>query len=273
VRVPSKAAYLALAAAVLFVSCDPPGKPKREEAENREAILDFQTLYKDNCSGCHGLDGKNGPARILNDGVYLAVLPHDELRQILVYGRPGTNMPAFARSEGGPLTDKQIDALANGFYSHWSKPGGAPANAPKYTATSAGDAGAGKKLYSMRCFMCHGQGARFGNLGSPNYLDLVSSQMLRTSIIVGRPDLGMPNYRQLALTEQNITDVVAYLNSLRLGPAPGVVNANTNPIRSGNNGTQTVKGNEGSGHGPGSPRHEENEGNNGNGSSSQRGVK
>ena len=43
--------------------------------------------------------------------------------------------------------------------------------------------------------------------------------MLRTSIIVGRPDLGMPDYRHLklgkALTDQDITDLVAFLASKR----------------------------------------------------------
>ncbi len=94
---------------------------------------------------------------------------------------------------------------------------------PAYSAGDAqGDAGHGKKLFGRDCFMCHGQGAPVGPVTSASYLQLVSDQMLRTSIIVGRPDLGgviMPDYRSLnlgrALSDQDITDLVAYLSSLR----------------------------------------------------------
>ena len=35
----------------------------------------------------------------------------EELREILVYGRPGTPMPAWGAEGGGPLTTQQIDEL------------------------------------------------------------------------------------------------------------------------------------------------------------------
>ncbi len=59
--------------------------------------------------------------------------------------------------------------------------------------------------------------------GWPGYRSVLSftvtNQNLRTSIIVGRLDLGMPNYRFLnaghALSDQDVSDLVAYLASLR----------------------------------------------------------
>src|SRR3954465_13295283 len=118
-------ALLALAAAsLLSVACDPPGKPPAEEPQaiNRETILDFRVLYESNCAGCHGTDGKSGAARTLNQPLYLAILPEDTLRQIIRNGRPGPAMPAWARSQGGPLTDQQVDALVDGIYKSWAKP-------------------------------------------------------------------------------------------------------------------------------------------------------
>ena len=97
---------LAICAALFLVACDPPGKPKREAASSETS--DFKILYTENCSGCHGAEGKNGPGRILNDALYLAVLPRETLKQILMYGRAGTAMPAWAKSEGGPITPQQI---------------------------------------------------------------------------------------------------------------------------------------------------------------------
>ena len=72
-------------AAILFTlaACDPPGKPKKEELAAAD-VTDFKTLYSENCSGCHGVDGKKGPGRILNDAVYLAVIPKDALKNVIV---------------------------------------------------------------------------------------------------------------------------------------------------------------------------------------------
>ena len=79
--------------------------------------------------------------------------------------------------------------------------------------------------------------------------------MLRTSIIVGRSDLGMPNYQNLnaghALADQDVSDLVAYIASLR--PVSQVPeNMHTNENDTGGNGSAT--GSKGSGNGPGSPQ-------------------
>jgi cytochrome c oxidase cbb3-type subunit III len=212
----------ALAGALFIFSltaCDPPGKPPAEELTATE-VTDFKTLFRQNCSGCHGLNGKKGPGRILNDAVYLAVIPKDALHKVITYGRPGTAMPAWAVSEGGELTPQQVDALVDGIEG-WKKPVSAPPGAelPAYLETTPGDAVNGKRLFVRGCYACHGPGARVGPVTDPSYLSLVSNQNLRTSIIVGRLDLGMPNYRVLnaghPLGDQDVSDLVAYLASLR----------------------------------------------------------
>lgn len=255
------------------ISCEPPGKPKQEDVNRRE-ITDFPTLYGANCQGCHGPDGKNGPGRPLNDPLYLAIVPKTELQKVITNGRPGTAMPAWALSQGGPLTDKQISALVDGIEKNWAKPvnfGGAPV--PAYYANATGDADHGRKLFLKDCFACHGQGAAIGPVTDAAFLALVDDQLLRTAIIQGRPDLGMPDYRTLnvghALADQDITDLVAFLASKR-PITPNVQNLNVNASGAGQSGPM-VKGNEGSGNGPGSPRFQKNEGNKG--GSSQGGGK
>jgi cytochrome c oxidase cbb3-type subunit 3 len=264
-----------MAAAVAVLSaCDPPGKPKLEEAgaESGVEVLDFGRLYNESCAGCHGVDGKNGPARILNDSLYLSFIPRERLRDVIVNGRPGTVMPAWSKQSGGPLSDKQIDALVDGIYSNWAKtPSGAQPKLPPYEQpASGGDAAHGKQVFARSCFMCHGKGARVGPVTDPAYLALSSNQNFRTTVVAGRSDLGMPNYRFLnlgkPLADSDVNDVVAYLISLRppeplprqrMGPGEG----------------ELTKGNEGSGNGPGSPRQREREGNKGKGSNSQGGIK
>ncbi|MGA8029474.1 MAG: cytochrome c [Bryobacteraceae bacterium] len=261
---------------LLAMSCDPPGKPQEEPSAPRE-VTDFRTLYGDNCAGCHGVDGKNGPGRPLNNPLYLALIPKDTLRQVIENGRPGTAMPPWSQSKGGPLSPNQVSALVDGIEQNWGKPMGLEGGAmPSYNGeTQAGDAAQGKKLFLRDCFMCHGQGAPIGPVSTPSYLSLVTDQMLRTSIIVGRADMGMPDYRTLnlghALTNQDVANLVAYLASLRPANA-APQNPSVQTTGSGQSGPMT-KGNEGSGHGPGSPRQQDQEGNKSTGSSSQGGPK
>ena len=78
------------------------------------------------------------------------------------------------------------------------------------------------------CAGCHGAdgggGAKARSVVDPSYLALVSDQHLRTTVIAGRADVGMPDWRgQIAgrtLAPQEISDVVAWLARKRM-PVPG----------------------------------------------------
>jgi mono/diheme cytochrome c family protein len=198
---------------LLLAGCEPWGKPAAPQKE----VADFQALFRENCSGCHGEDGRGGPGRILNDSLYLAFIPKESLRSIIEHGRKGTAMPAWARSEGGPMTPEQISALVDGMERNWAKPINLRgATLPPYEAGAvAGDQTRGKKLFLRDCFACHAKGGMAGPLTDPAYLALTTKQNLWTSIVVGRPDLGMPDFRVLnlghALSEQDIADLVTYL--------------------------------------------------------------
>ena len=86
-----------------------------------DEIVNFSVLYRQNCAGCHGVDGKGGAAIALANPVFLAIADDTVIRRIASNGVPGTPMPAFAQSAGGMLTDKQIDAIVRGIRS-WAKP-------------------------------------------------------------------------------------------------------------------------------------------------------
>jgi cytochrome c oxidase cbb3-type subunit III len=194
------------------VGCEPWGMP-HEEADPSKTT-DFAPLYANNCAGCHGENGKHGPGRILNDAIYQAWVSKDALRHVIEYGRPGTAMPPWAMANGGPLAPAQVTALVEGMQKNWSNAGAVQsATLPPYRTDKTGDVDDGKKLFLRNCFACHGPGARIGLVTDPSYLSLTTNQNLRTSIVVGRPDLGMPDFH--ALSDQNLTDLVAYLASKR----------------------------------------------------------
>lgn len=219
-----------------------PGQPFEAERWRAPAeINDFNQLYTQNCAGCHGVDGRLGAALPLNDPLYLAFVTDDGMRHVIAKGRAGTNMPAFSEQAGGHLTDQQIEVLVTGMRSHWSKPDdfkdvGLPRYSVDETATTSGpsavgtnaktsetgDATRGAATYKTYCESCHGTSGNGGSAGSivdPNFLNLVSDQGLRTTVVVGRVDIGKPDWRGNVpgrpMSAQEIADVVAWLAAQR----------------------------------------------------------
>jgi cytochrome c oxidase cbb3-type subunit 3 len=227
----------------LAVGCDPPGRPTpadRPVPENQ--ILDFSVLYSTRCAGCHGADGRLGPAPPLNDPIFLAIVPDGELGRVIGQGRmvtPGQKslMPAFAHERGGPLTDAQVKVLAGGIKKQWGQAAPPSSGLPAYQAPAeAGKANQdeGARIFARACAECHGAHGRGVEEGQPlpagainnqAFLALTSDQALRRIIITGRPDLGMPAFDGMMgrptdfrpLTSAEINELVALLKHWRQG--------------------------------------------------------
>ena len=128
---------MTLVSCIAVLGCGPlPGRPKPgPEVPRPDSIVDFATLYRQNCSACHGDQGMNGPSYPLANPTYQSLVDEQELHKTVANGLPGTLMPAFAISDGGTLTDQQVDALVNGMRAAWYKPG-ALDGAPPYRAAT-----------------------------------------------------------------------------------------------------------------------------------------
>jgi mono/diheme cytochrome c family protein len=217
--------------ALLAAGCDPPGRPDpADRPVPANQVMEFGTLYGRNCAGCHGADGKLGPAPPLNDPIFLALVSDAELVRVITEGRAVTPtqrslMPAFGLGKGAPLTDAQvkvwaelkkemhtvpkqqaplttpqIKVLAAGIKKRW----GPPASVPKdlmLAGAGGGNKDKGHEVFQRACADCHGshgQGAKGnppgGAINDPAFLALLSDQALRRYVITGRPDLGMPAY-------------------------------------------------------------------------------
>src|SRR6185295_10018153 len=239
-------AIVVVLAIALLTGCSVhlPGQPSEAERWRAPAeISDFNQLYTQNCAGCHGVDGRLGAASSLNDTLYLAFVTDDAMRQAISKGRIGTNMPAFSEPAGGHLTDQQIELLVTGMRSRWSKPDEfKDIELPRYSVDETGPtsgsspmidnisakssetaaATRGAATYKTYCGSCHGTNGDGGSAGSivdPNFLNLVSDQGLRTTVVVGRADMGKPDWRGNVpgrpMSAQEIADVVAWLAGLR----------------------------------------------------------
>jgi mono/diheme cytochrome c family protein len=219
-------------AALAGLGCNnSPGKPGPEpEVLRPDQVLDFATLYKQNCVACHGNSHEPGPEIFLANPVYLAIAGEDNLSAVIAGGVPGKLMPPFARSAGGMLTDQQVQILAKGLIGTWGKSGVLDGlNPPTYKAMLNPDTAAGQKVFNGTCARCHGVDGAGGDikgaLVDPSFLALISDQNLRSIVIAGmNPD--MPNFHEQdadhPLTDQNVTDVVAWLASHRASNAEPV---------------------------------------------------
>jgi mono/diheme cytochrome c family protein len=224
-----------------FSGCDLPGRPKLLDryVPPREERA-FGALYAKNCAGCHGADGKLGPALPLNDKLFLALMPDAEIKRVITAGRDGTLMPAFAVDHGGQLVEEQVDVLAKGIRQRWGSVEPAPKGAPPYLisprdsasgSSGHGDQNAGVAVFRRACVTCHGQHGEgmkgeemnAGAINDPNFLALISDQALRRIIITGRRDLGMPDYADAMgrpdgfqpLSAQDVTNLTALLAQWR----------------------------------------------------------
>jgi len=226
-------AFMACALVLCVAGCkDPPGLPMPgSETPRPDQVLDFATLYRQNCAACHGDRGTNGTAISLENPVYLETAGLANIQRATASGVPGTMMPGFAKSAGGMLTDRQIAAVTQGMIAAWGKPAELSGQVlPAYAGGSPGVAAEGEKAFATFCARCHGtdgtgvftQSVRTGSIVEPSYLSLVSDQGLRSFIAAGQPEQGMPDWRSdltgsaaRAMTNQEITDVVAWIAAHR----------------------------------------------------------
>src|SRR5262245_46807411 len=109
---------LLLLPASLPAGCDLPGRPNPADLPvPADQVKDFGALYATHCSGCHGADGKLGPAPPLNDPLFLAIVPDAEVLRVISEGRAvsakqKSPMPAFRLGKGVPLTEAQAKVWA-----------------------------------------------------------------------------------------------------------------------------------------------------------------
>ena len=224
-RVPYLPAFAVLPLALLSACSTPHGQPQQaSEVVAPNQVVDFGTLYAQNCAGCHGAEGRGGAAIALANPVYLAIVDENAMHDIVANGVRGTSMPAFAQGAGGLLTEKQINVITSGIFSRWGRKEILDGtNPPSYAAKTAGTATHGEIVFGTYCASCHGSAgggtSRGSAITSDSFLALVSNQGLRTIVITGRPELGAPDWRGNApgksMSDQEITDVVAWLASRR----------------------------------------------------------
>lgn len=216
---PRPVLVLALATSLVFSGCDwMPGKPDPgHHWMPASSQKDFAALYSQNCQACHSIDANPAPAISMGNPVYLSWIPREALRKAIAEGVQKTSMPAFSQAQGGLLTEEQIDILTDGILAQ--KPASPPADLPPYAGVK-GDAKKGQALFAA-VYAPLGSGVQ--GFTNPYYLSLVSDSYLRSLLVAGFPEAGLPDYSKArpekVLSNQEISDVAAWLASLRPTPS------------------------------------------------------
>ncbi len=185
--------------------------------DNQSAASKGEPLYDQYCSLCHGPAGEGyaaDNANALANQNFLKVASDKFLTDSIVYGRPGTPMSAWAKSQGGPLSDLEIENLV-AYIRSWQKEDGVDTSEQvSGTYTQA------VPVYMERCASCHGdmaQGKTALSLSNPRFLASASDGFLKYAIEHGRPGTAMPAFTE-QLDEAAIDDLVALLRSYQKPP-------------------------------------------------------
>lgn len=184
------------------------------------AAPDGAALYQTRCAACHQTEGMGGIGLPLTPEI-LSQVSDDYLFKTIRVGRPGRIMPAFEE-----LSDAQVSAIVDYLRQRSGKP------AMTFSRTPIkGDPKRGASLYKAHCAACHsedgsgtglGTGVTFSRkrsflimpaaIGNPGFLAAASDQMIKHTILNGRPGTAMPSFKD-KLSDQQINDIISHLRS------------------------------------------------------------
>ncbi len=180
-------------------------------------------MYTKYCALCHGKDREgyaadNAPSLRSHALMATTQVPRSSynfLSHTIYYGRPGTAMAPYAKSQGGPIDEDDIQLLL-----HWLHEASGVEKPIEMSAKPvSGNVALGKTLYAQHCAACHGkkgEGISAPALGNPMLLATASDAFLRYTIEEGREGTPMPPFKD-SLSKIELNAVTAYLRSRASG--------------------------------------------------------
>jgi mono/diheme cytochrome c family protein len=182
-------------------------------------LADGETLYMQFCYGCHeeAVIGDTDPILekelpAIRNPHYLSRISDQALKLFIRRGRPGTEMPAWRKDAGG-LEDAEIDAIVS--YLARSRE---YVSEETFVPLEPQDVEAGKEIFAEMCALCHGEDGRGDvapGLTDPVFQEVYDDRLLGLTIRDGIEETQMLSFREMDLSDQDISDVMAYIRTLR----------------------------------------------------------
>ncbi len=228
-----------------------PGRIQLAQANTLTAQLnDSMSLYAENCSVCHGLQGEGIGSIPPLDNPALRTTPAIDLIKTISRGRFNTAMPAWSQEDGGPLSDYQITEMVALIQSgNWENTRDRVVNlglAPLVPFTTEPDPAilekvgtlpdgailqTAIKIFSAQCVSCHGAdglGTKIAPvLNDPKVREKTTDELNRT-VTLGRAGTLMAGWNNV-LTPEETAAMVALVQRWDEVPA-GAIPAPNVPI-------------------------------------------
>ncbi|MEO6550048.1 MAG: c-type cytochrome [Ferruginibacter sp.] len=180
-------------------------------------------IYAKYCALCHGKEREGYAADFapsLRSHTLMATTQvprssYNYLSHTIAYGRTGTAMAPYAKKQGGPLDEDDIDLLLQWLY----ELSGVKKPIKMSTKPISGNVAQGKVLYAQHCATCHGikgEGGRAPALANPMLLATASDAFLHYTISEGRDRTPMPSFKD-SLSKIEINALTAYIRSRATG--------------------------------------------------------
>ncbi len=179
-------------------------------------VLAGRSLFRANCSTCHGLNAEgrtNAPSLV---GVGAAAVDFQVGTGRMPLALTGPQAPKVSDIR---YTDAQIQQLAA--YVASLGPGPAIPSAADTDASKA-DPANGAAIFRVNCAMCHNFAGKGGALTYGKYalsLDGTSPKHITEAMLTGPQS--MPVFNDSTITPQDKRDVIAFLATIQKVPTPG----------------------------------------------------
>ena len=186
-----------------------------------------EQVYHQYCLACHG-EGTSGrwdktfqrfiPA--IRGASLQATADRAYLETQILQGRPGTQMPAWAKQAGG-LLPEEINAVLD--YIQPAASRGAAAAIHALAPPPQGDSIRGAALFTSYCSGCHGPAGHAGvapEISNSVFQKAASDEFIVTTIRNGRRGTAMPSFQPhiegaRALNDASVGDLLAFIRELR----------------------------------------------------------
>lgn len=207
------------------------------------SIVAGQQLFSKNCAQCHGSLGEGGinptkPGDIIapiSSAEFLKTRDDFTLKAVISQGQPNFGMSPFETSNGGSLTEEDIDAIVAYLRSWEAKP---PVDMPPDLVVPVFNK-APAQIYSLVCAKCHGADGEGGNgpaFQGVDFQNQRTDQQLFDVISKGKDATAMIGWGEILSVEQ-INKLVGMIRSFKkstpsteVGSAAPTFSSNILPI-------------------------------------------
>jgi ubiquinol-cytochrome c reductase cytochrome c subunit len=187
------------------------GAGAQDQAADEDEVRRGGGVYMTACAACHGTSALGGVGRGVERGPRLDGLPLAAIDQVVRTGR----MPIVERRLG-VFTDQLADADRRALLVFMRERFGLEGEIP---TVGPGDAARGQELYVRNCAACHGAHTTGGIVGGGTEapaIDVGDPVAVAEAVRVGPVE--MPAFDEEVLDQQQVDDVIAYLQAVDASP-------------------------------------------------------